>query len=166
MPKERGTVRNNVPADFWSRVRIGKPEECWEWAGGKDDAGYGALRYQGRRTKAHRLAWELTHGTLPPEVIVRHKVCDNPPCCNPSHLLTGSNKDNSNDRDEKGRTAHNFGVKCGKSKLTEGEVVSIRRVYAQGGTSHRKLAKQFGVSKGTITFILHGDTWRHVDAQR
>ena len=61
----------------------------------------------------HRMAWILTHpnkdGSFPfdldEKIIVRHVVCDNPPCCNPKHLTSGSQKDNIHDAVRKGRMA-------------------------------------------------------------
>ena len=41
---------------------------------------------------------------------------------------------------------------------------SIRRQYARGGTSHRKLARQYGVAFGTIASILHNRTYKELAA--
>jgi len=45
------------------------------------------------------------------------------------------------------------------SKLTEEQVLAIRRKYDAGGTSHRALASEFGVGKATITRVLSGKNW-------
>lgn len=54
------------------------------------------------------------------------------------------------------------GEQVAGAKLTEKEVLQIRSLYAQGGTSLSKLAAQFGVSKGVIQHIVAYRTWRHV----
>ncbi|MBW2092850.1 MAG: hypothetical protein JRI34_12115 [Deltaproteobacteria bacterium] len=45
------------------------------------------------------------------------------------------------------------------SKLTEEQVLAIRKKYSEGGSSHRALASEFGVGKATITRILSGKNW-------
>lgn len=48
-----------------------------------------------------------------------------------------------------------------KAKLTEADVVEVRRLSAQG-LSHRKLGARFGVSHMTIGAVLRGQSWGHV----
>lgn len=56
-----------------------------------------------RPVLAHRMAWELHQGSPPGNAHVLHR-CDNPPCCNPSHLFLGDNTANIADRVAKGRS--------------------------------------------------------------
>ncbi|MGJ3625969.1 HNH endonuclease signature motif containing protein [Sphingomonas sp. MMS24-JH45] len=46
--------------------------------------------------------WEISHGSVPDDMIVMHK-CDNPSCSNPEHLMLGTMKDNTQDMLRKGR---------------------------------------------------------------
>ena len=88
---------------FWSKVKIGTPESCWEWTGSKTGTmGYGSFALNGKATNAHRAYWIMTHGPLDRKMFVCHK-CDNPPCVNPSHLFTGTALDNIRDCKAKGR---------------------------------------------------------------
>ena len=48
----------------------------------------------------------------------------------------------------------------GRSKLSELNVRSIRRLYINGLWSHQQLAKKFGVTKATIGKILRGSSWK------
>lgn len=96
---------------FWARVDVGPPDACWDWQRGRDHYGYGdAGRFIARQEhrvvtrKAHRLAWELTHGPIQHDLLVCHS-CDRPPCCNPSHLWLGTCADNNRDMQDKGRGA-------------------------------------------------------------
>lgn len=79
--------------------------DCLEWSKGRFDKGYGAVWHQGKLWRAHRLAWTLIHGPIPAGAVVRHS-CDNPPCINPDHLLTGSHADNIADKFKRGRHPH------------------------------------------------------------
>ena len=51
---------------FFRRVK--KTDTCWQWLGSLDAHGYGALRYQGKGLKAHRISWELHFGPIPDNV--------------------------------------------------------------------------------------------------
>jgi Autographiviridae endonuclease len=122
--------------------------------------GYGG--YQ--RTTAHRVAWELTYGPIPEGQIVRHS-CDNPRCCNPAHLLTGTYQDNTDDMMERKRW-HQGNTPRGSThhlaKLTDADVVEIRRLYAAGSHSQRKLARLFGVTQASIGKIVRRESRKDV----
>jgi len=139
---------------FWAKVQ--KTDSCWNWTGTKTLGGYGHF-YVGPRGApkkcAHRIAWELTHGTIPDGLYVLHH-CDNPPCVRPDHLFLGTPQDNTDDMITKKRH--------GRAKLTEADVLTIRTHYATGSISQRTLAKQYNVSNGTIGFILRHESWRHL----
>ncbi|WP_407928474.1 HNH endonuclease [Herpetosiphon geysericola] len=45
---------------------------------------------------ANRLAYALTYGAVDSKLVVRHR-CANSVCCNPSHLVLGTQRDNSLD---------------------------------------------------------------------
>ncbi|MFV8266483.1 hypothetical protein ACNQR9_26045 [Mycolicibacterium peregrinum] len=55
-----------------------------------------------------------------------------------------------------------LGSKHGKSKLTEGDVRDMRRLYCSGATQV-SLAELFGVSQSNVSDIVRGKTWRHVE---
>lgn len=92
--------RESVSRRFWEHVD--KSSGCWVWTGAIDQDGYGRVRIGRRNRKAHRVAYQLANGPFPAHLIIRH-TCDNPPCCNPDHLLTGTHQDNMNDRRERGQ---------------------------------------------------------------
>lgn len=88
----RHLLRNNVPAPntysvFWSRVNIPSQHECWNWTGSMDQRECGRFTLNGLRVAANRFAWEFANKiALTPHTRVQ-STCDNPRCCNPSHLL-------------------------------------------------------------------------------
>ena len=96
-------TRRNTPERFWEQIDVGQPEECWEWKGTRLlSGGYGVTCWNGKLIRAHRLALALTDGDWESRLHVLHR-CDNPPCCNPSHLWRGTDAENAKDRDSKGR---------------------------------------------------------------
>ena len=49
-----------------------------------------------------------------------------------------------------------------KSKLTEAEVIAIRKEYAAGGVTQKQLAEKYGVGATRIYMIGNGLSWQHV----
>src|ERR1035437_755093 len=98
-----------IETRFWDRVLMG--DGCWPWAGKIHvGTGYGVVYAGGgrgheREERAHRVAWALTFGPIPPGLSVLHK-CDNPPCVNPDHLYLGTHQDNMADVVARGRGAN------------------------------------------------------------
>lgn len=147
---------------FWSLIeRSAGMDACWPWKGKlMKRGGYGAFNARQKPIKAHRFAYELTFGPLPSTVLVRH-VCDNPPCCNPAHLLPGTFADNARDAMERDRVC--FGSRQHAAKLKEGQVLIVRSLLASGLTQ-REVAERFGVNQSTISDIAKGVTWRRLRA--
>lgn len=88
-----------TPERFWARTEW--QDGCLIWTDLLQH-GYGRLKYQGRYYKAHRLAWELTHGAIPSGLEVCHH-CDRPACVLPAHLWLATHKENMQDMGRKGR---------------------------------------------------------------
>ena len=75
---------------------------CILWTGAVARRGYGKLRVKNRVTAAHRVAYELAHGPVPPGMFVCHR-CDVPSCINPAHLFAGTHQQNMDDMTAKRR---------------------------------------------------------------
>jgi hypothetical protein len=120
------------------------------WVGQGDDK---------RRMYAHRVAWELTYGKFPDEVLVCHNCPngDNPGCCNPKHLFLGTNKDNSQDMVKKGKSTK--GSRNPTAKLNEEQVAFILKRVADG-ERQCDLADEYQVSRATICNIVKGKVWK------
>lgn len=139
-------------AKFWSSVDVKRDCECWVWRGAANERGYG--RYAD--TMAHRVAYTLIKGEIPEGALVRH-VCDNPPCCNPKHLLIGSHSDNSKDAIDRRRIA--WGERNHNTRITEEDAVYIRKNPDK--LTGKALAAKFGMSPSSISYIRSGHTWKY-----
>ncbi len=153
---------SNTKAKFWERVQ--KTDGCWLWTGAKNGGGYGVFhlgRQDGKqlRAGAHRYSYALHNGPIPAGMDVLHK-CDNPACVNPDHLFLGTQADNDADRNAKGRQAK--GARMGAAKLTEGQVLAIRRAYADGRAKLKKLAAEYGVSAMQIWRVVSRQQWTYL----
>lgn len=156
--------RQPIEIRFWSKVEKRGPEECWPWKACKNAQGYGDFHTRGMaKTKAHRFAYFLEHGKLPKALLVCHH-CDNPSCCNPSHLFLGTKQDNMDDSMEKGRMQKTRprGEKHGMARLTNTDVIAIRKRYAEGNITYKELANLSGIPKGTLYHLVSRTTWTHI----
>jgi hypothetical protein len=142
-----------VAAQFWKFAEVRGEGVCWFWTGATSN-GYGRFR----RVRAHRFAYEIAKGGIPPELLVRH-LCGNKLCVNPRHLELGTNADNAQDGIRLGEILR--GSASGKAKLSEADVAYIRA--NPDNLSGRNLATRFKVSAATVSLIRNGRRWRHFD---
>jgi len=138
---------------------------CWLWTGAiraKDK--YGQLLVllpdgtQAIRS-AHQAGWMYKHGTLPEKGLVLRHTCDVPNCCNPDHLLPGTQKENVQDMISRGRNCR--GERSKHSKLTDEKVTKVRQERL-AGRSISSLAKEVGVSPTLMAKVLSGERWKHI----
>ncbi len=149
---------------FWDKVE--KTDSCWIWKAHKLKKGYGHFHFIDKDVLAHRFSYELHKGKIPEGLFVCHS-CDSPSCVNPDHLWLGTNKENRDDAECKGRakyfgfTIPKKGIENNKHKLTETQVIEIRELK-KTGKSYRKIAKQYNVFWLTIFNLVHRKTWKHI----
>lgn len=147
---------------FWARVDRRNPDECWPWLGGRIGAdGYGSCYWDRKTVLTHRLAYFLGHGEWP-QPQANHR-CNNPRCCNPTHIYAGTPKQNREDwlATGKKRGPGPQGERNPTSRLNDVRVRLIRRLLSDGW-SRRDVARLTDVSRHTITDIAVGRTWRHL----
>lgn len=151
---------------FQRNVRHGQ-HGCWEWAG-RRRKGYGSFVFErpsnsDRRMQAiklaHHVAFFLAHGRWPTAGMVVMHGCDNKGCVNPEHLREGTYAENSADMVAKKRQA--FGERQHKAKLTESDVLEIRRLSAAGVTN-KEIALRFKVANSNVSMIVSRTTWKHL----
>lgn len=83
----------NRPVDVFKHVPIGNHDDCWPYKGPLFPAGYGRFLIGGTSIGAHVQVYKLVHGEIVPPLYVLHK-CNNKSCCNPKHLILGTNSQN------------------------------------------------------------------------
>lgn len=120
--------------------------------------GYPMLSKNNRPNNMHRVLWEEKHGKLPKGIVVRHK-CDNRKCINLEHCETGTCKENSQDCKKRGRLNTPRGEKRSDCKLTDAQIIEIRKNYTH---SQGALAKIYKVNQSTISRIKSGEKRQYV----
>ena len=171
---ERWNKRSDKnPERFWNKVSkepftaLGRKKGCWEWTGGVNKPGYGKIWWGGVCTGAHRVSYELEHGSVPPSFRgkgrkneIQHS-CDNPLCVRPSHLVSGTTLTNQRDKVAKGRhhlqtrktcdhghrwTKENTGYIRGHKSYVDGTPYQVRYCKAchsiRGKKYHREVDKK------------------------
>ncbi len=146
MPKgiyQRNPIsRRPLVERFWENVQRGPG--CWLWLAGKHPRGYGQIHDDGRLLKAHRISWELEHGTIPEGMKVCHH-CDNPSCVRPGHLFLGTQRENMADMRAKGRHTH---------ILTSEDVDLICLAAETLPVTQQQIANAFGVSRSHVANLI------------
>ncbi len=155
---------------FWSKVNKDgpvpphRPElgQCWVWAA-RVYNGYGAFQPRhGRMCRAHRVAWEIASGAIPPGLFVLHR-CDNRLCVRPEHLETGTHVENMADMKRKGRGRgwQLFGERHHNSKLSTEDVELIRLAVETLPVTRKDVALAWGISASQCSNIVLGKQRNH-----
>jgi hypothetical protein len=134
--------------------RSGGEDACWEWRGPRYPFGYGRLSVAGKTSCAHRFAWELAHGELPPKGMMVCHACDNPACVNPAHLWIGTASENSQDRQRKGR--------ANTRRITDDQVRAVRAMKRAGATN-QQIGTAVGMSSEHARKIANGTFYADVE---
>lgn len=153
----------------WHRERHhGKlrPKECPPRDATRPFGGYRGIRIvvtRGRLVSclAHRLLWHVLRGPIPRGLEVNHKDgnklnnrLDN------LELLTTS--ENCRHALRTGLIIPKKGSETSQAKLTEDQVLRLRRLVVTDGIRQQEAATMFGVSFQTVHLVVHGKRWKHV----
>jgi hypothetical protein len=159
--KYLGSIKKqDVRKRFWSKVDIKDLFDCWEWQASKDNDGYGNFRVEGKTKQSHRFAWELVYGKIPEGLLCLH-ICNNPSCVNLSHLYLGTDQNNMDDKVKANRQSKLKGEQCGRSKLTNNDVVQILVLIKQG-YKNKDISKIFKVTPDNVGYIRRRQTWKNI----
>jgi len=147
---------------FEKQLKRNENTGCLEWTGRTVRGGYGAITIKRKTVMAHRFWFVKCGGVIPDGMVLCH-TCDNPKCVEPGHLFVASQAENMADMVRKKRQAR--GTLNSKAKLTESDVVEIRKAYKNGEIQAR-LAAQYNVHQTTISLIIKGKNWKHIPFER
>lgn len=86
-------MRRGITATEYILDRVWEKDGCWLWALGANNAGYATANHMGRKTSAHRLAYEAFVGSIPEGYDVDH-LCRHRSCMNPEHLEAVPHREN------------------------------------------------------------------------
>jgi hypothetical protein len=131
---------------FWNKVQR-TPDGCWPWLACRDRNGYGIFNFEGHVTTAHRVALILLGCNMTGLEGCHH--CDYPPCCRPSHLFSGTPRDNSQDMARKNRWRN-------QSRITNEDLAAVRALLAAGELSQAAIGDVYGLKQSTISNIKTG----------
>jgi hypothetical protein len=124
---------------------------CWQWLGVRKK-GYGHTGREGRTYRAHRLACETWIGPIPKGLQVQH-LCNHRACCNPAHLVVGTNAANVYYSIASGRT---------KTKLTPRQAAQVKWLALHSRMTQVAIAKLYGVAADRVAEIKKGRAWADV----
>lgn len=166
-----GPIPPNVEARFWSHVDKNGPipplhpelGPCWPWTAGRSNKGYGIwFPYDGVNFPAHRFALTLKlRRDLAVDEVSRHQ-CHVRPCCNPDHIIAGSQSNNLADsvRDQ----VAFVGELNPMAHLTAETVMDLRRraprTYQRGWFAGE--ARRLGINHVHLAELIRGDRWAHL----
>lgn len=153
----RSTERGDLPA-FLVKALVAETDDCIFWPYTRGSNGYGIIRIDGRRKVVSRIVCERAHGDPP---TLKHQAAHScgrghEGCINPRHLRWATRIENEADKLIHG--THRRGQRQHSAKLTEFDVIDIRRRAAAGETQ-RAIASEFGVGQQTVSGIVRREKW-------
>lgn len=155
-PRRRSSAR--VAEDFLAKLKRNS-NGCLEWTGGKTQRGYGSITFWNITVRTSQFAFAIFWGHPATGCVLHH--CDNPICCDPSHLFDGSHLDNMRDRLQKGRyDTVPRGMAVNTAKLTPDQVLAMRGMF--GKKTDTQLASEFRITPSAVRLIRIGRNWKHI----
>jgi hypothetical protein len=132
-------------------------DECLPWPFRGNIQGYAKAQVEGRAVIASRYLCERVHGSPPTSAHVAAHSCGKGHlgCMAKRHLSWKTQKEKVADMVEHGTA--NRGERCNLSKLSECDVLTIRKL--SGGPSQSDIASRFGIDQSTVSDIVRRKSW-------
>jgi hypothetical protein len=110
------------------------------------------------RCKAHRVIWIYFHGDIDDNLTINHIDSDGTNN-HPSNLELVTQAENAQHAFRVGRRCGRPGTKHHNTKLSEGNIAEIRKLYADGMYSQSQIGKMFGIGQTQVGRIIRGERW-------
>jgi hypothetical protein len=137
---------------------------CIEGIGADNGVGYRNATVGGRKRTQH--AWiRAFYENLeqPPDGLhAAHGPCHNRSCVNPHHVSFKTRSENEHDKVRDG--THDRGERHIHAKLTNDQVVELRKLYATGRYTQMDLGRRYGMAQRSISQIVRRVTYSYVEA--
>lgn len=146
---------DKLDADDWMK--------CWEWKAGRTKDNYGNFSSNKQRKTASRWMGEWVYGPLPKGWVIDHRVCDNPPCVNPLHLLPCPERENilrnSSPASKYARATH-----CLKGHKLGGDNVNLshKNYYGEHVRACKECARRRGKDWAAKNYEINKEKMRTV----
>lgn len=135
---------------FLSRLHHVNEDGCIMWGGRRNSDG-GKLSFNGKEIAAHRLAYMMHHGAIPPGMHVRH-TCNHALCMTKEHLYLAAPATS---------LKKPIPVKAYRKKLSPEDIQAARYLRSEGRTLS-DIANLYDVSPATIYNACIGITYKHI----
>lgn len=153
------TKRFDPPEErFNKQYERDEDSDCWIWTGAQAAGGYGQIHVNGRSMGAHRYSYKVHNDGIPDGAYICH-TCHNKECVNPDHLYAGDAKTNAKDAVKNGDIEGVTATNRSDSALTKQQAREIREIYAETNATYATLSDEFGVSFGTLSRIITGESY-------
>lgn len=125
---------------------------CWPWKGKLAGNGRPYFTVDGKKVLAYAAAREAVTGEKANGRMHLHQ-CDNQVCCRWDHITLGTHEQNMLEMKERERHG-----------LPHHTVRAIRKL-ADAGRPHSEIADLYGIGRSTVTEIVGGVSYQHVNGE-
>jgi hypothetical protein len=139
---------------FRSHVKVDPERGCWLWKSSLCK-GYATMQIEGNTKRVARWIYELLIKPIP-EGHEMHHTCLVKNCVNPFHLQPLDHGDHIRIHAELGAWS---GTRNANAKLTDQEVMQIRKFYWDEDHKAEALAEKFGVCERTVYHCINFHTY-------
>lgn len=137
-------------------------DTCIRWPYGKNTYGYGMIQVGAKLKQATHVILAMSSRPVPKGFMACH-TCRNRDCVNPNHLYIGSAKSNALDMVTDGTLLRGEDHPC--AAINQKQALEIIQRYHAGGTSYKKLAKEYGITCSSVYKLIKGRSWKHLQTQ-